>query len=203
MLNDNVLETIKENLNISETTVPESVPVYDKIIISDISINDKSYEILGKYKRFIIENESIDAKTVIFEGIDHHPSNNNTPSWFEVCPGEFDERLGRAVLKSAAELLFNRYKNELQNDLPDFVFEEFKLMIESISRYDTWEWKNSDLLDLYIPDKITRNQELNIPVFEDDYYAVICKKIGAEDFYNNLKSYIVDIIQKIKEVKKN
>lgn len=98
----------------------------DEIIISDLSLNEKTGELINN---FIVKSH------INLVHLDHHASTilDNVYSW---CTVNRD-----TPPISAAMMMFNTYRHIISENIGKidtaFVFE----FIENVSRYDTWMWK--------------------------------------------------------------
>ena len=118
-------------INNSSTQKDGKLIFPDILLISDISaLGDETITFLENYKE-AGANEGKDVKLV---WIDHHASNrrNETLEWCTVISKDSD---GTPV--SAAKLLYNIYIDEIEDAYKKYL----GVYVESVSRYDTWEWK--------------------------------------------------------------
>lgn len=126
---DSINERIKEFIANSE------YKEYDKIFITDISVNEEVSQRITE----LYHNEKVN-----FQLIDHHPTASwlNIYDWCEVTCG---------TKESGASLLLDYIINN-ENDVT-FAFKDiYKIcyvaqLVEMIRLYDTWEWKeqNNDI----------------------------------------------------------
>ena len=141
------------------------------IVISDISLSEDTCNYLER-----LSSEF----NITLLGIDHHKTNNLNEKfeWFRVYKDKNldDARFEDGVYISAAWALLN-YISTMEKTTPD---SSLSILIDMISRYDTWEW-------VYHPHVYSGPYSL----FKEDVTAVICKYMGAEKTFEELyKMYI-------------
>lgn len=176
---------VNEKLNSLLDEYDENDNIPDLVIISDISISEDTADRLEEYEK----------KGTKLIGVDHHGTNTLRRPWFKVITDKFkDVRFKEPVLISATYILSFVLKEVLSINEDMYlisdnrVMNNFKLMIDMISRYDTWEWK-------YKP--FDYNGLLD---YKENIYSVITSFIGPdktfEDLFLHYKSYyIVDIAE--------
>lgn len=145
-----------------------------KIIISDISLDDETCERLNT---FCVDNN------IPVIGFDHHITNklNDKYSWFKVSTNlQLVNKNGYTMREylSAAKIMYNYY-NELKSHMR--VSSKFEYLIDMISRYDTWTWKNYPLIDYY------KNKYYD--GYDEDVIAEISRFLGIDKTYNVLLSH--------------
>ena len=166
---------------------------FNFIIISDLSVSNETLDIIDEYCKFIKENLNYDVELI---GADHHLSNKITRDWFKVTPDMPDIELGRPRLISATEILFYMLRERIYFNSTEILIEDFKLLCESISRYDVWEWRKEDTRKLYHESKMKMIDKLGLYHFmaDDDYYAILCKKFSIESVFDSFTSYIDEVV---------
>lgn len=173
-----------------ENDVPEM------IIISDISLDVETAMRVNKYYD--------DGDGTVVYGCDHHVSNTiekDAPdcNWFEVCTSKFiDNRFEEPteVLWSATlqlYLMLQEYEIKDESLQNIFINNRFKArkyfltMIDMISRYDTWEWKNHPY------DYAENDSDLASISYSEDIYSVVTKFMGParafHELYNHFYQY--------------
>lgn len=143
-------------INNSSTQKDGKLIFPDILLISDISaLGDETITFLENYKG-VGANEGKDVKLV---WVDHHASNrrNETLEWCTVISKDSD---GTPV--SAAKLLYNIYIDEIEDTYKKYL----GVYVESVSRYDTWEWK-----------KHPSN-------YSEEYTNILIKQMGIIDAYH-------------------
>lgn len=189
---DNVNDKVKKFLN------EEDVLEYDRVFITDISVNDEVAELIDK----IIISDIGDKLFPIFTLIDHHPSalHLNEKLWANViiednhgkCSGTylFYKLLGNIFNESLFE---NEQKyNVAYYGLTSNIITEF---VELVRQYDTWEWK-------------TRYNNEKARQLNDLFYIYGIKEfidniiIKAKGFENELINSEDNFILKLEEDKK-
>lgn len=149
---------------------------YEYILITDLSMSEEMAYQLEGYRRKMERNN----RTCVLKGIDHHASNllGNLHDWYTVESGDM----------SAAWLLWQDEYPEKECNLrkmKEFSVERaecFELLIEFISRYDTWLWKREP--------KFFKELE-NTPAgnLREDCVSNMCKLYPVEEVYRILKDY--------------
>lgn len=143
-------------INNSSTQKDGKLIFPDILLISDISaLGDETITFIENYKEAAL-NEGKDVKLV---WVDHHASNrrNETLEWCTVISKDSD---GTPV--SAAKLLYNIYIDEIEDAYKKYL----GVYVESVSRYDTWEWK-----------KHPSN-------YSEEYTNILIKQMGIIDAYH-------------------
>lgn len=148
---------------------------YAYIIISDISISLESAEVISEYQK---------KHDTYIHMVDHHPTNPcKHVEWMTFVTTEYYAKYDMGLNVSACygiyELFSGRKLSLLVNhgitESDSYELTKIKclgLLIESISRYDTWEWK-----------------EHGLP--HDDAIPNIIKFIGFEFTYRSLYEYYI------------
>ena len=168
-------------------------------IISDISIKEDT---INELKDCCEKLEDDYGIMTSIKGYDHHISNKShlVDKNFITYDRMIDLDINEVVPVSATKLMHNMlcvdeplFENENLN-------KEFAYLCDFISRYDTWVWKNKDLMDKLTPFINDKNLELyeysmNIPLYPEDFYTVMTKKMGPETVYTKLSMRINNIIE--------
>ena len=128
----------------------------DWVIISDISIKDETVQFLNKIG---LSKRRATGEPLHVQLFDHHPTNtmNERYEWALV-----EEKDAEGVLQSAALLMYN----ELQMLLNPYLAPSLGIIVEQISRYDTWLWKTDprDMREEYT--NILIKQSGVVPAFQ-------------------------------------
>lgn len=180
--------------------------IYKKIFISDISVSEEALVLAEEYK----ERMNDQGFEVQLFGFDHHLTNhaNEKHDWFIVKHSKHDETYGD-ILISACEIMFD----ELESEMTKILNEEcgkvvstralngLYQMVHTISRYDTWTWKNNPsytkeqqiscaepiFADIVKVNPETLEQEFAY-LFGDDFYAISCKCFGIQETFDVFRS---------------
>ena len=137
----------------------KQTPLYDEILITDVSISDKVAEMVDKF----CKENNVDLLMV-----DHHPTNKlyEKYDWVkmsehvkEACVTPSAAAYLAMLMNDKTDVKFtyitNEYKHEIQEkakraldegvDLGNQFYSDYaySAIITNISRYDTWEWKNN------------------------------------------------------------
>lgn len=147
-----------------------NLPEY--IIISDISLNEETCEYL---------NDLSIQEGIKILSIDHHGTNKMYEKYdwaYNYCEGMIDTRFNEKVNVSAAYGLMEYFERTLDIE-PQ---KHLKVLIDMISRYDTWEWKNHPY-----------KYEDAYSEIQEDVVSIVSKIIGIERTFNELLSYYRNI----------
>lgn len=156
----------------------------DIIVISDISVKISTWNEITRFKT------KHEFQLIM---IDHHPTN---PCKHESCVTVKTHNIDGVPI-SAAKLMFNYYYNTIHNTLTQWQEDVLYIIIEDISRYDTWEWKRyprgcfppeslvSDICKLIGPDEtvdmlLTHLQSISAPGSDTIYpqfFITLCNAI--------------------------
>ena len=141
-----------------------NIPEY--IIITDISLSESTCDYLEELSR----NHNIKLL-----GIDHHATNNLNEKyeWFKVYKEKYyqDKRFPNGTSLSAAMYMLIYLCKEYDVIPPKAIY----TLIDMISRYDTWEWKNQPY-----------EYEGIYAGIKEDVIATICKFMGPEKTFMEL-----------------
>lgn len=182
-----ILDEIDENNSHSEN---EKMDYPSLILISDISIDEDTCSRIEKLKsEHAVEN---------LMGFDHHKTNqvglDPNHDWFIVNCSEplYDDKLMTRELPSACKIMLEYFGNGCTsefiarcknctniNSVNKFSSHIIEPFINSISRYDTWEWKK-------VPENRKLVAKYNNKIVDDDYCAILQKFFGCEELYNRL-----------------
>lgn len=180
----------------------------DGILITDLSI---THELAAILQRLL--DEGVISYLNLF---DHHITNNLDElgySWIHV---------GKNKYESAALQVFNYYKNTFEDTISKTFFKQFQDFIKSISRYDTWQWREQPeyndgteqyanglirmlgIIDVY--ERIVLNMKKSILFSDEDkalikYYFYAQKKAVSSFRYSlsNFNEYRVAILLSSKD----
>ena len=142
------------------------------ILMSDLSLDEETCDRLEKLK------EKYDFELV---GIDHHVHNtlNNKYKWYIVDTNfKYDKMTDLYIPTSAAKLMLLRYDLVFAKNFRMNLYNKLSEIIDSISRYDTWAWK-----------EYANVMAKSIYPFKDDIIAIVTKALGAEETYNQLYEF--------------
>ena len=144
-----------------------------RIIISDISI---SKETASKVMEFLEKHP--------YAGLDNYDHHNTNPNKDEKWCIVTEEAGGHKI--AACKIMFNIFKHVYHVSPIDMRrYESYVFLlyiIERISAYDTWEWRNNPY-KYAIPDTME-----NMPIdIEEDFTTVLIQMLGIESAYNLLK----------------
>lgn len=128
----------------------------DMVIISDIGISDEMAEKLEAYR---VNNPSFELHL-----IDHHIT-NTLPSKYSWAYVRVQNEAG--IMTSAALNMLEIFDDKLKESVYEGEYDQYQFaledVIESISRYDTWEWKKH-------------------PVdYKEDEFKIITDELGCEE----------------------
>lgn len=174
---------------------------YDKIIVSDLFILTETYNLIQAEIDFLKEKYDFDLD---FSGYDHHITNtiNEIADDFVVASERYDTTADKVMPISATRIMYDIYKDNIQicpdtesSEKHKQLDAELKHFCNSISRYDTWVWKKDldvvgvqnrefMLLETFILKEDTP------PIFDDDFYSILCKKYGPNDLYHMILNNI-------------
>ena len=143
----------------------ESENLYPSVvIISDISVSLKTWNILVMLK------EKYGFKLQLF---DHHPTNPCKQEKYAVVKSCTSD----GVPISAAKIMYQYYIDDIIKHHSDDVKNALYILVESISRYDTWEWRT--------------NPSFSIP--SESIISDICKFIGPDETVRLLIEHLSSI----------
>lgn len=150
-VNDKVLNCVDDEIN-----------NYDKIFITDISVNDTVATVINGFYEAGYK----------FQLLDHHPTalELNKYTWAKVQIEDEKEKV------SGTSLFYNYILNYLNKDDEESFFEEEHSIynfVEKIKRYDTWLWK-------------TKYNDIEAKQLNDLLY-IYGRDIFVDKFYNYLK----------------
>ena len=168
---------------------------YMTLIISDISVSSETADELIE-----MMEDSDNRFTVI--SYDHHRSNPNIgKTGFYVS-----EKDCTGTPASAARLMYNRYMLSQQHSLMPVNDTRFNvalnILIDQISRYDTWEWKNhplpiDNITDLRIAGyKLSQIREVGLNpnvILSEDLVPAMIQIYGIESVYEDLVEYYIHL----------
>ena len=145
-------------------------PTPDAIIITDVSLKDETCNYLETYT---VVEAGPDAEPIPLMLFDHHVTNKMAEkyNWCHVITEE------NGVLISAAKILYNELSKEELNLISPNYKEKLGLIIDSISRYDTWEWKN------------------NPSDYKEEYTNILIKQAGIVEAFNILYRSLIASVQ--------
>lgn len=185
-----------EKLNEILDEYDDNADIPNLIIVSDLCLDKSTLFRVNEYYK----------KGSIVLAVDHHETNNvydiiPNCTWYRVCKDKIhDDRFKDDVLVSATYLLNRiiRERKGYDNDLSHIfngrnkVTKYFDTMVDMISRYDTWEWKNHPY------DYTENDSELASVTYNEDIYSVITKFMGPDrafkELYEHFYAYTLDTI---------
>ena len=193
--------TQDEKLNSLLDEYDEKGIIPDLVVISDISISKETAIRLKGYK---------DRGTNLI-GVDHHGTNTirtdeeSTLSWFTVLSGNCieDWRFPDEKLKISAAMIldieirktmrYDKNLNEIFIHNREKAALAFEVMIDMISRYDTWEWKEHPY-DYTSNPKLT-DFHIN---YQEDIFNEATRFLGTErafcELYEHFNKFTKDIV---------
>ena len=168
-------------------------------IISDISIKEDT---INELKNCCEKLEDKYGIMTSIKGYDHHISNKShlVDKDFITVDRMIDIDINEVVPVSATKLMHNMLCVDEPLFDNDNLNKEFTFLCDSISRYDTWVWKNKNLMDKlepFIKDIFMELYEYTDTyiLYPDDFYTVISKKIGISCLYDKFCNRINNIIK--------
>lgn len=164
---DNVDENIKSFL-LSRTDEVGNLFYPDYVLITDIS--NLKEDTINFLERYILAAKEAGKSEAQLLWVDHHASNRHNEE-LEWCTVVSEDSDGTPV--SAAKLLFNLFYKDIEEKYKKFL----GVYVESVSRYDTWEWKKH-------PSNYT-----------EEYTAILIKQMGLVEAYQNISYSLVQSVE--------
>lgn len=154
-----------DNIIVNFLREPER-KIPDEIIISDISISDTTASFLMNYCK--------DAN-VELHLYDHHISNHMPEKYDWAMVTQTTDDGSRVI--AACEIMYLRYFERIDERFRYIL----SIIINSISRYDTWEWKN------------------NPYQYDEEYTNILIKELGIVDTFKYLLRSLVFSVENGKD----
>lgn len=138
-------------------------PAPNVIIISDVSLKDETCNFLMNY--CMTRGEETSIPIMLF---DHHVTNKMNEK-YEWCVVQTEDN---GVPISAAKLMFNRLYDTIEPAYRD----SMGIIIDAISRYDTWEWKRHPI------------------DYREEYTNILIKQTGVVETLLSLRRSLINSI---------
>ena len=194
---DDIIKNEINNMVKSLEKDPKFEP-YELIVVSDLSIRPETYYAIDGYLKEVVQKNT--PYRGAFIGFDHHETNNmnEITSDFIVEKERLDPLTKEIIPISATKLMYMYYSETIKRANSALFIVDFDHFVNSVSRYDTWVWKNNTkVVDAYTEKYRSELDEMGyknreIVIYPDNFYSVICNKYGCTDLSNKIITKIGD-----------